>query len=126
MLKNTNFCTRILFIKACLHSLLCFYPQSNLPQVGSFISKTHEYEKGFKCEEQFYESLANSRQIISTLPNLNKWQFSKLVGPPPPGTSGYLCIRRSLAYPSPKARGCQHLGQAPRRQMQLRADVVTR
>ena len=83
MLKNTNFCTRILFIKACLHSLLCFYPQSNLPQVGSFISKTHEYEKGFKCEEQFYESLANSRQIISTLPNLNKWQFSKLVGPPP-------------------------------------------
>ena len=51
-------------------------------QVGSFISKTHEYEKGFKCEEQFYESLANSRRIISTLPSLNKRQFSKLVAPP--------------------------------------------
>lgn len=70
----------------------------------------HQYGKGFKCEEQFYESLADSRRMISTLPSLNKWQFSKLVAPL--GTSGYLCIRMFLAYPSPKARGCQHLGQA--------------
>lgn len=92
-----------MFIKVRLYSLLRFYPQSNLPQALSLISRMHEYEKG-KCEEQFYKSLANRSQNYLHFLQPSQVAIFKIGGLP--GHFQLLVHRGFSCLPPPVATEC--------------------